>query len=251
MNPKVPVNFQIKAKCDFIGTVTTVLEVRNSNSCGYTIKDIPISITRLTELSMSKLVVDFDSLKAGCIERPYVDSVIKICNNTSGANKKEILVTGISVNQPSVFVLNYPTLPKKLQAGECFDLNIRFFSLGKTANYFDTLQIKSTDACAPISKIPLNGKVREVIGIYKSGTKIRLDTINFGKSCINFPSDAVEYSWENLISKDIKIDSIIIPKNFIGKRFTYPVILKPVTGYMPNYFRFFPKQKGTFIDSIM
>jgi hypothetical protein len=250
--PYTPVTIQIKAKCDFIGTVTSKIEVRSSNSCGYGIKDIPVSITRLTELSMSKLVVDFDSLKAGCIERPFVDSIVKICNNTTGSGSpRNVTISALSVNQPSVFVLNHPALPRVLKPGECIDVNIRFYSSTRTANYFDSLKITSDDKCAPVSRIPLNGKVREVIGIYKSGTKTRLDSINFGKTCINFPSDAVEYNWEDLISRDIVVTNIIMPANFIGKRFNFPVILKAVTGYMPNYFRFLPKVKGNFIDSIV
>ena len=250
--PKVPVNFQVKAKCDFIGTINSKIEVRNQNSCGWLIKDIPISITRLTELSMSKLLINFDSLKAGCIERPFIDSVVKICNNSAGSGTpRDVTISDLSVNLPAVFVLTHPALPVILKPGECIVVNIRFYSGSRTANYFDSLIISSDDKCSPISKIPISGMVREVIGIYKSGTKTRLDTINFGKTCVNFPSDAVEYNWEDLINKDIDVTDIVIPSNFIGKRFTYPVPLKPVTGYMPNYFRFFPKQKGNFIDSII
>ncbi|MCX6153703.1 MAG: choice-of-anchor D domain-containing protein [Candidatus Kapabacteria bacterium] len=251
LSAKLPVNFQIKVKGDFIGTITTRIEVRNNNSCGYSIKDIPITITRMTELNISKLSINFDSLKAGCIERFYIDSVIKICNNTAGINSKDIIISDLKVNQPNVYVLNNPALPDTLKPGACININVRFYSGGKAANYYDTLKITSTDKCSQISKIPLNGRVCEVIGIYKSGTKTRLDTINFGQICINFPSDPIEYSWEDLIGQDIIISNIKIPQNFIGKRFTFPVTLKAVTGYLPNYFRFFPKQKGVFKDSII
>ena len=250
--PKTPITFKVKAKCDFIGTVTTRFEIRNSNACGWGIANIPISITRLTELSMSKLQIGFDSLKARCIERPYIDSTIKICNNTNGSGTpRNVTINSFSVKMPNVYSLTYPALPRVLKPGECIDVSIRFFSKDTTATYFDTLKIQSDDKCAPLAAIPLYGKVKEVIGLYQRGSKIKIDSINFGKSCLNFPSDAVEYSWENLVERDITVTNIIIPPNFLGKPFKFPVTLKPVTGYQPNYFRFLPKQKGNFVDSIV
>ncbi len=250
LTPKTPLSFQIKATLDFIGTITTQMLIRNANSCGFAIANIPVSITRMTELNVSKLRLDFDSLKAGCIEKLYIDSIIRICNNTSGTTARNVTINGINNRLPNIFSLTYPALPRVLRPGECIDIIVRFNSRDVDAYYYDTLRILSDDKCASIAAIPLMGRVKEVIGLTRNGGN-RLDSIDFGKTCINFPSDAVEYSWLNLVEQDITITNIIIPPNFIGKPFRFPVILRPNTGYNPNYFRFLPLVKGNFNDSII
>lgn len=247
LSPGVPLKVRIKAKLDIIGTIRTTLLFRDTNACGNYHLNVPVSITRKSELSMSSLQIRFDSLKARCVEKRFIDSTLKVCNTA----KTPVTISSINLKMPQVFQLTYPTLPKVLNPGDCFDIRIRFISRDTTMAYSDTLQIVSTDKCAPVSKIPLYGKVNEVLLIWKRGTKMRLDSFNFGQSCVNMPSNSVEYEWFNNSNKNITIENIIIPSNFFGKSFKFPVILEPKTGYNPNYFRFFPKVKGNFIDSIV
>jgi hypothetical protein len=196
---------------------------------------------------MSNLQIRFDSLKARCVEKPFIDSTLKICNTA----KTQVTISSISLKLPQVFQLSYPTLPRALNPGECIDVKIRFVSKDTTMAYFDTLRIVSNDKCAPIALIPIYGKVNEVLSIWRRGTKMRLDSFNFGQSCVNMPANSVEYEWFNNSNKNITIENIIIPSNFFGKSLKFPVILEPITGYSPNYFRFFPKTKGIFKDSIV
>ncbi|TAL67628.1 MAG: choice-of-anchor D domain-containing protein [Bacteroidetes bacterium] len=251
LTPKTPLTFQIKANLDFIGTINTTLLIRNANACGFGIANIPVSITRKTELSLSNLQIDFDSLKAGCIEKLFIDSTLRICNNTSGTGTaRNVTINNITHRLSNIFTVTYPALPRVLKPGECIDVNIRFNSRDVDVYYYDTLKIFSDDKCASVAAIPLMGRVKEVIGLYKTGGN-RLDSIDFGKTCINFPSDAVEYSWRNLVEQNITITNISIPPNFIGKPFNFPITLTPNTGYNPNYFRFLPLIKGNFNDSII
>lgn len=247
LDPGIPKKVQIKVKLDIIGTIKTTLLFRNTNSCGNYHLNVPVSITRKSELSLSNLQIRFDSLKARCTEKPHIDSTLKICNTAKNA----ITISSINLKMPQVFQLTYPTLPRVLNPGECLDVQIRFVSKDTTMAYFDTLQIASTDKCAPLAKVPIYGKVNEVLSIWRRGTKMRLDSFNFGQSCVNMPANSVEYEWFNNSNKNITIENIIIPQNFFGKSLKFPVLLEPITGYNPNYFRFFPKVKGTFVDSIV
>ena len=250
--PLVPTNLQIKVQADFVGTITTLIQVRNANSCSFNIANIPVSIDRQTELVMNKLKVDFDSLKARCIEKPYIDSTIKICNSTDkSSNPKNLTISNLSVKMPQVFKLIHNALPIVLKPGECTDVTVRFTSRDTTFLYLDTLQITSTDRCANLTKIPLKGKVKEVLQIFERGSEIRLTKVDFGTKCVNFPSFAVEYEWKNVDIRDLTITNIIIPNNFYGKNMKFPLILEPNTGYQPNFFRFLPKQVGNFNDSII
>jgi len=252
LKSNIPDTFQVKVISDFVGNISTTIYARNVNSCGNFIANINFSITRQTELSLNKLKIDYDSLKAFCIERRYIDSTIKICNNTDkSSNPKNITISNLSVKMPAVFQIISAPLPINLAPGQCIDITVRFNSRDSTNEYFDTLNIVSNDKCAPITKIPLKGKVKDVLRILISGTNIRLDSINFGKTCVNYPSVAEEYEWMNLDNKDITITNVIIPQYFYGKSFKFPIILKPNTGYQPSYFRFLPKQVGNFIDTIV
>lgn len=247
LEPGIPLKVRIKVKLDIIGTIKTTLLFRNTNSCGYYHLNVPVTITRKSELSMSNLQIRFDSLKARCIEKSFIDSTLKICNTA----QNQVTISSISLKMPQVFQLTYPSLPKVLNPGECFDVKMRFVSRDTTMAYFDTLKIVSTDKCAPNALIPIYGKVNEVLSIWRRGTKMRLDSFNFGQSCVNMPANSVEYEWFNNSDKNITIENVIIPPNFFGKSLKFPVILEPITGYNPNYFRFFPKTKGTFRDSIV
>ncbi|HRP02662.1 MAG TPA: choice-of-anchor D domain-containing protein [Candidatus Kapabacteria bacterium] len=241
------ITLRIKVNADFVGTISTWLQVRSVNACGYNIANIPITINRQTELNMSKLEVAFDSLKARCIEKTYIDSTITICNTSN----RDLTISKLSNNMPLVFKLLHSTLPIVLKPKECTNVIVRFTSRDTTEFYYDTLTINSNDRCANVTQIPLQGKVKEVFRINKRSSDERLTEIDFGTKCVNFPSVATEYDWMNLDIKDIVITDIKIPDNFYGKNFKFPVTLEPNTGYQANYFRFLPKTVGVFNDSII
>ncbi len=248
-NKEYPVSVTLKA--NFSGQILSYLQVYSGNRC-QDWNNMLMRISRMNELSYAKDTLFFDSLKVGCIQAPYHDSVLKICNLTNSmTTPKKIKINKITVSRPDIFKLLNISLPIEIDAGKCFDLNIRFDSKDTTGLINANLIIESDDACQPIMTIPLVGYLREVIGIYKTDGKTRMDSINFGTSCVNFPSDAIQFIWSNLFWQNIQIDSIIFPENFIGVRYKYPVILEPKTGYMPDYFRFFPTKAGIFSDSII
>ncbi len=252
LTPNVPVSFQVQINSDFIGTIHSTLELRNQNSCGWFIADIPLNITRYTELLTSNFSINFDSLKARCIEKSYIDSIITITNITGlSALPKNITISKIESSMPEVFEISVPALPYILIPNNSLNIPVRFKAKDTNALYNASLLIVSTDRCEDTLNISLNGKVRKVLKLTNDADGTRLDSIDFGRSCINFPSAAMQYLWENIIESNILIDSIIMPDNFIGKPFKYPVVLTPVTGYMPNYFRFLPKVPGNFNDSIV
>lgn len=251
LSPRSSNTFSIIVDGNFTGTINTVMELRNINACNWKIIDIPISITRVTELSYSTDEIKFDSLIARCIEKPYIDSTIRICNNTnkSGA-AKPIVISSISTSFPQIFSLIGASLPDTLQANECKDYTIRFYSADSTMFYQDTLKVYSNDKCQALRLIPISGKVNEAIKVTDNSFN-RLDSIDFGKICVDFASDAIEYYWENNLGFDIRVDSIIVPDQFISKPLRFPITLTPATGYRPNYFRFLPTKAGIYNDSII
>lgn len=248
LNPTVPTQFRVKLTSGFVGTINSRLQIISYNSCGSVIT-IPLKITRMTELRYSKAMVSFDTVIAGCKDQPYIDSVIKICNNTSnfGASK-DMHISSITNGIPSKFQIIAPPTPITIPPGGCIDITVRYYRGDKTASYFDTLSIRTDDKCGSNVKIPLFAASFEAIMITRD-YKTRLDTINFGTICLNYASPGIEYYWYNTINKVISVDTIIVPDQFTGKPLVYPFILNPKWGYRPNYFRFMPTKKGNFLDS--
>lgn len=243
--------FSVLLNADFTGTVKTKLYIRAENNCGKTVADIPISITRHTELDYSLNEIKFDSLKAKCIEVPSHTTVLKICNNTSKTNTpKDITISDLTVKMSDIFKLNLPALPYILAPGDCIDIPVTFHSKDTTALYLDSISVFSDDICSSPRYIALEGKVIEVIKIMDTDSK-RLDSIDFGRVCIDYASDAVQYLWTNVLGDDILVESIIVPDQFISKPLKFPIVLKPSTGYRPNYFRFLPTKAGIYNDSIV
>ncbi len=240
--------FTLSFEGEIIGNIAPNLQVYTANRCRDWI-NIPLKLTRSSELSYSKDSLGFGMLKALCIETPYIDSIIRICNTTTN---KSVRVTEVVSSLPSIFTVLNPIGGFTLAPGECVDVRIRFNSKDTTELYKGVLTVKSDDACNPEVKIDLVGQVQEVIGIFKTDGKTRLTSASFGTVCVDFASDAVQYIWANLLVKEnIYVDSIIYPKGFTGVKFRYPVVLEPETGHLPDYFRFFPDRKGVFDDSIV
>ncbi len=251
LQPNQPITFTVTIDANFTGQVNGILQIIPYNNCR-TIINIPLKITRIGELSYSKISLDMDTLIAHCIEKPYIDSIISLCNVTNKSSlPKVIRIDKLLTKFPEVFQIISKPLPIILQPGECTDITVRFLSQGKTNTYFDTLTIISNDKCSGTGKIPLIGRVQEAIAITYPDGKTKLDSIDFGTICVNFASQVINYNWRNLLNVDITVDSIIFPQNFTGRTFRYPITLKTNTGYLPNYLRFVPKIAGIIKDSII
>lgn len=243
---------QLHVDVNFVGTQYSVLKIRKANSCGWYVADIPVELTRITELGYDKNYIDFGLIKAGCDNRPYVDTVITIWNNSEelGSPRDDFTVFDISTTMPDIFEVLHTPLPLTLARGDSMKITVRFYATDTTGTYNDEIIIESNDKCAGSGVISLHGEVREIIGIFEKDGQTRIDTIDFGTVCLNFASDAVEYLWEDLLEdEDIIIENIIVPDQFIGKEFIFPVTLEPETGYKPNYFRYMPTKQGPILDS--
>lgn len=250
LTKNVPATFTVTLNTTYTGNINSRLQIINYNRCGIT-NTIPLKITRMTELSFSNVNIDFGKVLANCVNIPYVDSVIRICNNTTVlGSPRDITISQIRTNQPNVFGVIAPPTPIVLKPGECINVTVRFFPGSVTADYTDALRISSNDRCQGSNIISLKATAQEAIAIKNRGNK-RIDTLDFGSVCVGYVSDAIEYLWENLTDEKIIVQNIILPANFIGKKFVFPVTLDPKTGYNPNYFRFLPQTRGNFIDSII
>ncbi len=253
LQPNVPQTFQLEIDADFIGTLNEMyLYVLNHNTCGYNNGRIPLKITRLTQLGYSTGGMDMGLLKAHCIEKPYADTIITICNNTDKAGTpRTVTVSQISTGMPDVFQPLLPAMPFSLSPGECRDITIRFISGDTSAVYWDNVEITSDDECSPVRQIPITGEVVEVIGITLSDGTTRVDTVDFGTVCRNFASDPFNYLWADWHDENIVIDTILVPPHFQSQSFKFPVVLQPETGYRANYFRFTPTAQVNALDSII
>ena len=240
--------FTVTFDGELIGNIAPTLQIYSANRCRDVI-NIPIRLTRASELSYSTDSLGFGMLKALCIEMPHIDSVITICNTTSS---KQLTINSVQSSIPQIFQVISPAFPVTLQPGECRDVTIRFKSGDTTDLYIGKLIIKTNDICNPEVEIDLVGQVQEVLGLYTSDGKKRLPALNFGTVCVGFASDAIQYIWANLLTDEtIRVDTIIFPDGFTGVPFRFPVTLNPEEGYLPDYFRFFPSRKGNYNDSII
>lgn len=243
--------FTVTVNADFQGTIAPQLRAYSVDRCRF-INRVNMNLTRVTTLKFSNLQLPFDSLKAGCIEKPHIDSVLTIINQTDKTSDPQtVTINSISNILTNVFVLSHQPLPYQLAPGDTFRINVRFIASKFSSNNFDTLRIISNDVCDPDRKIPMNGKVKEVIRVSRGNSEIRLDSINFGSVCVDFPSDAPQYNWMNLLDEDIQVINIEYPPDVQGNIRLFPIQLDPKTGYLPNYFRFIPTKPGLLNDSIV
>ncbi|MFC2130776.1 LamG-like jellyroll fold domain-containing protein [Bacteroidota bacterium] len=246
------VEFTVTLNSAFLNSIRTRFWVVRTNECDLS-QGKRFTLTRITELRYSRPIIDFDTIKANCVINEDIDSIITIWNNTStiGTNRR-MTITDIRTNPTGPFsVVVDSTYPIYLDPGESVDIAVRFNSNVNPGQYYDTLQVISDDMCKASGQIYLKGVATEIIAIKNRAGTAMIDTIDFGTTCVYIPSTAREYLWENLISEDIYVDTIIMPEHFISKPFQFPALLEPLTGYMPNYFRFMPTANGYFQDSII
>jgi hypothetical protein len=254
LTPGVPLQVTVTFNGSAVGNLRANLRVSPTNRCGNTVT-IPLNITRITELSYSRSSINFDTLYANCVEKPSEDSVFRICNNSAAVgNARPITINSFTNSRPGIFqIIPSIPLPIVLAPGQCVDVTVRFFSRDSSATYIDSIRVNSTDQCPPgFTQINLSGRVQEVLAIRTpSSLTGRVDSMNFGTTCVDWASDVQEYTWQNLTGEPISIESVSVPPNFIHKQFGYPLTLDPATGYRPNWIRMIPTVSGNIRDSVV
>jgi hypothetical protein len=255
--PNQPVTFEFYVDSDFIGSIRTLIRVIRDDVCGYDLirgNDRWWTITRETELKYNVDTLGFGILKAHCIEEPYREKKIKVCNNTNTfGTSKNVTITGANFNLPQYYSLVSPSLPVTLAPGECVDLTVRFTSRNEANIFYDTLRVQSTDICEGAGIIPLTGEVENILSLVKFGTEDEpVDSLDFGTICKDFPSDEELFYWENLSSQNITVTNVIVPDGFQFVRFNQgqPQVLEPEKSYQVKLIRFVPKQAGDFQDTV-
>jgi len=240
----IPVTVTVRLTATVVGPIQARFRISNANRCGAPL-DVPISVTRRTELDYSKGRLEVDTLYVGCVERNASEDTLEICNQTG----RPMRVDGIRLAVGTAFTWRpldpARPLPLTLASGECWKVIVRM-GVGDTSyTEYDTLLITSDDRCPGSGIIPIQGRTQEVLVILDQSGFNRLDSMNFGAVCPGQISDVRLYQYRSLVQDSISIDTIIIaPTNFYGRRNRYPIGLAPNTAYLPNYIRFRPDVPG-------
>lgn len=241
----------VTVKTNVVGAIRADVQIDGTNRCSQRIT-LPIRLDRKAELGYSLNRAEFDTLYAGCRERLYVDTTITITNQSAALGQpRPVDLLSVAVGMPQVFTLLSNPAPRTLQPGESADIRVRFFSRDSSAVYSDTLRIVSSDRCNALGAVVLTGVVKEVLSIRTTDGAKRIDSLWFGRVCPGQLSAPIEYVWMDSTNRPIVIDTIILPKNFVGRALRFPITLQPKTGYQPNFFRFRPVAPGWVRDSIV
>jgi hypothetical protein len=232
------------------GTVNSLFQVYSFNWCRY-VNNIWMDITVITDTEIKTDDIDFGLLKANCVEKPYEERKVKICNITDKtANPKDIEITDFQTQFPDFFRLA-DNMPIIIAPGDCYDIPLRFYSADTSGIYQDTLKIITTDACDPVKEIFVMGEVQQII-VITDENDIPVDTVNFETTCVDFASKAFNFKWMNLLlEEDVEVVDIVFPEFIKSVPFEFPIILEPETGYLPEYFRFRPSSQGDFSDYVI
>jgi hypothetical protein len=248
LEPKTPRTIPIHYENTATGTYNTRLRFYHSNRCRSSIW-IPMSITRITKLKKSTNDLDYGMEYARCINKPYIDSVVTIYNETLN---EPIEVFSMTTSMPEVFRIMSPAAPFTVPPGGSQDITVRYFPGDTTAIYMDTLRIVSEDTCRGSGDIALWAHTQEVIELINQETDDDLDSLDFGTLCRGWISDPLNYTWMNLIDVDIEVTDVVYPDYIVTNTFKFPETLEPQRPYLPpNYIRFNPQTGESFRDSIV
>jgi hypothetical protein len=252
--PGQPFTITATVQSSVVGPIIADLKIRPTNACGREII-VPIRLDRKTELSFPRTPINFDTLYVGCPSQTFKDTTYRICNYSDSlgfGQGRPVSITSIVNKIPSRFSIVSPSIPTIIPQGSCIDIVVRFkVNPNDTSNiFFDTLTINTTDKCDPkFIKVPIRGVVREVLTITNEAGTRKVDSVRWGIECINTLSNPSMWVWKNLTSRQVTIDTIIVPRGFTGRKLGNKPVLNPNTGYSANYFRFFPQESGKYNDS--
>jgi hypothetical protein len=254
LSPGNPDTISVRVRTSVVGPLIADLKIRPTNACGREII-VPIRLNRKTELSFPRTPINFDTLYVGCPQQSYKDTTYRICNDSDSLGPgqgRAVSIISILNKMPGRFTVISPSLPYLIPRGACIDVKVRFnvFPTDTSSIFFDTLTINTTDKCEPkFIIVPMRGVIREVLAVTNEAGNRRVDSIRWGVECINTLSNPSMWVWKNLTSRQITIDTIIVPPGFTGRRLGNKPVLNPNTGYSANYFRFFPQRSGAYKDS--
>jgi len=252
--PNQATSFTFSLNTNYVGTLKPRIYIERANRCGQAIFLKQIVIVRETDLKYDVDSLDLGIAKKNCIEEPYKEKTFRLCNNTgkTGTNQTKT-ITSFKFNRLGMFQVVFPTvLPLDLAPDACVDIRVRFNPALDTANtYYDTLVIVSNDNCSGGGRIPVKGKIEDILRLNNLQTKRSVDSIDFGTICIGYYSNVYLYTYENLSTSPIQMTSIAVPPQFQGSQITFPLTLDVKTSYREKFVRFAPTVAGTYRDSVI
>lgn len=250
--PNSPVNFTVNFNSDLIGGFDARIYIERDNRCGGGILNIDKKIYRQTQISVPIDTLEFGILKAKCVQERYIDLPIPIRNTSSKVGVAGVKqITSYSFKNGNRFSVVSPTLPANISIDQSRDLIVRFNNNDIAGTYYDTLYIVTNDNCNGRKAIALSGTIENIVDLKRYGTTNDITDLDFGEICIGIPSSAALFSWENLSSNDITIDSVYCKFPFQMSSVKTPLVLEPQVASREKYIRFFPNVEGTFNDSVI
>ncbi len=214
---------------------------------------VDYEITRLGGLDYSETSIVFDTLYAGCQEQQFVERTIEVTNITDRGTAPQVIRIDDILNSLPPGFTSWSTskpLPATVAVGETMEITVRFANRDTNQVFSDTLKIVSTD-CVDTTYIPISATIADVFVINRpAGGEIE-GQHNFGRICVGQLSEALQWTWQNMIERPISMDTVILPEGITGRRLVLPTTLEPATGYPQSYFRFKPERSGVFDDTIV
>lgn len=229
------------------GNLRATLRIARENQCGDTVS-VPFNLTRTTVLQPSLTSVTFATIYAGCREVPFIEQTVTLRNTGT----QPLSLQGFRQQRPQIFGI-FGNVTQTIAAGAAAQITVRFSAADTANNYFDTLRIRTSDACQPELALPIAGRIEEAIIIRRGYGLARLDSVAFGRECPQSGiSDPFAFTWESAISRtDVRIDTVIAPPFMRVRSLRYPVLLRSGTFADPNFLRFAPIAPGFVRDSVI
>ncbi|MFI5263139.1 MAG: LamG-like jellyroll fold domain-containing protein, partial [Candidatus Kapaibacterium sp.] len=241
----VPIVFTVHFHGDISGLLTTWLYIQNTNRCGDYIR-VPLTVNRETELHYSSQSLLFDTLFVGCPEHSYTEDSLRICNQSN----RPLKIYSLTTNNIKFSWKPAPgnsNLPITLQPGECWSILVRMDANDTTKTLYDTLVVISDDKCPGSGKIPLQGRTQDVFVLLTPSAKSQIHNMTFERVCPGQVSFDQDYQFRNLMNDNVYIDTIIFTTpEFFGRKFVFPILMKPKTAYQLEFIDFRPSAPGPF-----
>ncbi len=245
LQQNVPQKFTLHFSSNLTGDLGTYLYVVNQNRCGEYLQ-IPITLKRSTELHYDKTTMEVDTLFVGCTEVTSSEDTLTICNQST----RPVTVTDAQLKNPKFSWRpsgGFQNPPFVLPPGACWKVIVKMIQGDTTRTEFDTLHIISDDKCPGSGYIPVQGRSQDVFVLMYPSAKSQIKSMAFEAVCPGQISNVQDYQFRSLVGQNIYIDTMIFTNPaFFGKRFSFPILLKPKTAYQAEFIRFRPPSPGAF-----
>jgi len=249
----VPIDFSVDFNSDLIGGFDAQVVIERDNRCGGTILNINKKIFRQTQISIPLDTLELGILKAKCVEERSKTLPIKVFNTSSkvGMPQNKQIVS-YSFRFGNRFTISNPSsFPANINADNNINLDVTFNNNDVPGRYYDTLYIITNDNCLGRKEIALSGTIEDVVELKIAETQTDITDLDFGDICIDIPSFTVLFTWYNVSSNNITIESIKVPNQFQMSNVQLPLTLESEIAYREKFIRFYPNQEGVFSDSIV